>query len=155
MRPVTVLALLTSPADRQSLENIFSHSNWDLRFAASLQEAEAINRDDNAVGVVISDLLLPNHKCWRDVLAALQTLVIPPALIVVDARADGQVWAEVLNLGGYDLIMKPFDSAEVLRTVSAAWLSWKHRLEAETRIRKLPQSAGPQRYVEPLPKTGS
>ena len=112
MTPVTVLALITFPGDRQALKNIISHSNWDLRLAASLQEAKTALRD-RAVGVLISDRRLSTGECWTDLLSTLETLVIPPSLIVADACADAHVWAEVFNLGGYDLIFKPFESAEV------------------------------------------
>jgi len=140
MRRVTVLALLTSPADRQLLQNIISHSNWNLRFVATLQEAQVALRD-GAIGVVISDRRLSSGGYWTDVLGVLETLSIPPRLIIAEARADSRVWAEVLSLGAYDLLMKPFDAVEVLRTVSAAWLSWKDRLETVTATRKPTASA--------------
>jgi FixJ family two-component response regulator len=34
--------------------------------------------------------------------------------------ADDRLWAEVLNMGGYDLLMKPFDEREVLHAASMA-----------------------------------
>ena len=43
--------------------------------------------------------------------------------------ADEAFWAEVLNLGAYDVLMKPFDATEVFRVVSLAWLSWKNDRE--------------------------
>ena len=75
------------------------------------------------VAVVISESCLPAGQTWRDLLAALQATSNPPPLIVTDRLADDQLWAEVLNLGGYDLLAKPFDAREVLRTVQVA-----HRL---------------------------
>jgi len=42
-------------------------------------------------------------------------------LIVTSRVADARLWAEVLNLGGFDVIAKPFHAPEVLhvlRTVS-------------------------------------
>jgi len=41
--------------------------------------------------------------------------------------ADDALWAEVLNLGGYNVLAKPFDSREVFRVVGNAWLHWKNR----------------------------
>ena len=52
-----------------------------------------------------------------------------PPLIVADHLGDERLWAEVLNLGCYDLLLKPFEAKEVLRVVSAAWQSWGSRLE--------------------------
>jgi DNA-binding response OmpR family regulator len=50
----------------------------------------------------------------------MQTLDYPPPLIVSDRLADERLWAEVLNLGAYDLLAMPFDAKEVLHAVSAA-----------------------------------
>jgi len=35
--------------------------------------------------------------------------------------ADEVLWAEVLNLGGYDVLAKPFNSNEFIRVISMAW----------------------------------
>jgi hypothetical protein len=39
----------------------------------------------------------------------------PPSLIVFSCLADEFLWAEVLNLGGFDVRMTPFEPEEVLR----------------------------------------
>ena len=40
--------------------------------------------------------------------------------IVTSRLADDALWAEVLNVGGYDLLLKPFRAEEVIRMVHAA-----------------------------------
>lgn len=37
--------------------------------------------------------------------------------------ADEALWVEILNLGGYNLLVKPFHSDEVIRTVHGALLA--------------------------------
>jgi hypothetical protein len=32
-----------------------------------------------------------------------------------------------LNLGAYDVLAKPYDISEVVRVVSTAWITWRHR----------------------------
>jgi DNA-binding response OmpR family regulator len=54
----------------------------------------------------------------------------PPLLIVTSRLADERLWAEALNLGAYDVLAKPFDKREVIRTVTAAWLHWANRSSA-------------------------
>src|SRR5690242_4067707 len=44
----------------------------------------------------------------------------PPRLIVTSETADEFLWAEVLNLRGYDVIAQPFWESEVVRTLSLA-----------------------------------
>jgi DNA-binding response OmpR family regulator len=50
-----------------------------------------------------------------------------PLLIVTSRLADERLWAEALNLGAYDVLAKPFDTAEVVRVVSLAWQHWHTR----------------------------
>ena len=62
-----------------------------------------------------------------------------PAVIVTSRLADNRLWAEALSLGAYDVLAKPFNPDEVLRTVSLAWRDWHHRHEnatASTTVRK-------------------
>lgn len=105
--------------DRGALEGILGRAGCRLQFARGLQEAQAA-LGECAVAVVISDSCLPGGHTWRDVQAALQSLPSPPPLIVADRLADERLWAEVLNLGGYDLLSKPLEPAELLHTVSMA-----------------------------------
>jgi DNA-binding response OmpR family regulator len=57
---------------------------------------------------------------WQDLLGDLQSLSRPPMLIVCSLLADDRLWAEVLNIGGYDVLMKPFQPMEVARVVRMA-----------------------------------
>ena len=62
---------------------------------------------------------------WRQVLAQLETLQSEPVLIVASHLADEDVWAEVLNLGAFDLLLSaPFVPEEVLRVTESAWSAW-------------------------------
>jgi hypothetical protein len=46
-----------------------------------------------------------------------------PQIIVTSRLADHHLWADVLSLGGYDVLMTPFDAGEVSRVVFLAWFS--------------------------------
>ena len=41
-------------------------------------------------------------------------------LIVTSHAGDDALWAEVLNLGGYDVLAQPFDPSEVARVITSA-----------------------------------
>ena len=126
-RVVTVLAISPYRDDHTFLGNIFSHSNWKLLGAQSWQEGLALVRS-RPIPVIIAESRLPDAN-WRDVLQGLARTPDRPLLIVSCREADEYLWAEVLNLGGYDVLMKPFDATEVFRVVSLAWLNWKHSRE--------------------------
>jgi hypothetical protein len=50
----------------------------------------------------------------------LQGLAKPPQLIVTSRTADESLWAEVLNIGGYDVMALPFERLEVERVIASA-----------------------------------
>lgn len=45
-------------------------------------------------------------------------------MIVASRLADERLWAEVLNVGGYDLLVKPFEKDEVAWVVGLAFDQW-------------------------------
>jgi hypothetical protein len=50
-----------------------------------------------------------------------------PNLIVAARTADARLWADVLNMGGYDLPLVPYESDEVIRIATLASLDWKRK----------------------------
>jgi DNA-binding NtrC family response regulator len=121
--PVAVLALLPSPDEQAGLRHIFRHSRWVLHLAGTLTDGRAILDEDSA-GVVIAARRLPDAS-WKDVLQVVQGRSVPLPLIVAARVADERLWAEVLNLGAYDLLSTPFEPLEVRRSVSLAWRHWR------------------------------
>jgi DNA-binding response OmpR family regulator len=69
---------------------------------------------------------------WEDLLKATARLPAPPSLIVFSRLADESLWAQVLNLGGFDVLMTPFEPEEVLRITFAAWSHWECDFGART-----------------------
>ena len=69
---------------------------------------------------------------WQVLLANLQSRSHPPHLIVSSRLADERLWAEVLNLGGYDVLVQPFDCGEVLRVARMAWMAWRQERQNQT-----------------------
>lgn len=136
-KPLTdqnILGVFPSPEDRALLNGILRDSNWTLQFTCSFLEAQIALRR-SPVGVVISEGLLSDGHNWKDLLCEMQNMKHPPPLIVADRLADERLWAEVLNLGAYDLLAKPFEAKEVLHAVSTAC----QRRENERRITVLPK----------------
>ena len=141
-RPIanpTVLAVFSTREDRRALEQIFANTHWRLRFTSTLCETKtALER--SSVGVVLSVSRLHDGHCWTDVIQETQKSELPTPLVVVDRLADDRLWAEVLNMGGYDLLMKPFDEREVLHAVSMACRHCEDERRMNT-SRKPPKSA--------------
>jgi DNA-binding response OmpR family regulator len=121
---VTVLAISPHTDDHAFLQHIFNHTNWALGCVRTWSEARSFLRR-HRMPVVIAESQLPDAS-WKDALAGLSRMAERPRLIVSSRVADEFLWAEVLNLGGYDVLAKPFDPAEVFRVISLAWLDWKN-----------------------------
>jgi hypothetical protein len=52
---------------------------------------------------VITAGRLHDRHSWKDLLKEVQQMANPPPLLVTDRLAGEVLWAEVLNLGAYDL----------------------------------------------------
>ena len=66
---------------------------------------------------------------WKDVLEYTNSLPNAPSFIVASRLADEHLWAEALNLGAWDVLAKPFDRTEVIRSVRSAWQHWHHQIQ--------------------------
>jgi DNA-binding NtrC family response regulator len=126
-RIVTVLSVSPLAEDHFSLQAIFDHSRWELYRADCLASARAV-MSRLKIGVVICERNL-TPGTWIDILEEGRLLSKAPSLIVTSRLADDALWAEALNLGAYDVLAKPFDRTELVRSVSSAWLHWYHTRE--------------------------
>ena len=115
----TVLLISPHETDHSFLRRLFNRSRWLVRCVRSGREAWNCLRR-GAASVVVCEKELPDCT-WKEVLEEITELEHPPPLIVTSRLADESLWAEVLNLGGYDVLMKPFDPVEVVRVLSLAW----------------------------------
>ena len=119
---VAVLAVGPLPADRIRLREILSQRNWRLHEASDCFEALALLRNQS-VPVLLCERDHADGD-WEDLLNATATLPAPPSLVVISRLADESLWAKVLNLGGFDVLIMPFEPEEVLRVTFAAWSRW-------------------------------
>jgi DNA-binding NtrC family response regulator len=129
-RTPAVLAVSPLPADRSQLREILSQASWELHEASTCREALALLRD-HSVPVLLCERDHADGD-WEELLNATARLPAPPKLIVFTRLADESFWAEVLNMGGFDLLMTPFEPEEVLRVTFAAWSRWECDFAAST-----------------------
>ena len=120
-------AIVAGPDDDDLafLKRVFAGRRWRARVVNSIHDAiAALDRDSPC-------LLLCEARWaegdWKSMLGALADASHPPLLIVTSRTADDRLWAEVLNLGGYDVLTKPYENSEVVRVLSNAWSRCRHR----------------------------
>jgi DNA-binding response OmpR family regulator len=120
-----LFVLVVSPfeGDLQSLKVTVRPSDWTLYTVGGWAEAMRV-LDRSPVPVVLCESELPDGN-WKDLLRAAAVVPNPPVMIVTSRLADERLWAEVLNLGGYDVLATPFDASEITRVISSAWRHWK------------------------------
>src|SRR5690349_22117687 len=111
----TVLVVSDEREDHGALDGILAQSGWSLRHCANCAQArDALRQNRNSV--IVTERRLPDGN-WRDILE----LTGGDGVVVVACKyADEELWAEVLNVGGYDLLLKPFNGSEVTRVMASA-----------------------------------
>jgi DNA-binding NtrC family response regulator len=123
------------------LEDKFKEANWKLYKANSYREA-LLELTRWRGPVVLCECQLPDGN-WKDVLSQLAPMLDRPRLVVFSRHADERLWAEVLNLGAFDLLMAPFREDELVFTIGSAWLDWELEQEWHRYRRTRAFHAGP------------
>ena len=114
-----VLVVTSLKEDHAFLEHLFSTRSWRFDSVSTVRDGIRYLRH-HSPGLLICDERLEDGD-WKAILGAVMKVACPPRMIVTSRLADERLWAEVLNLGGYDLLAKPFDVSEVGRVVGTAW----------------------------------
>lgn len=113
--------LFVSPRreDATTLSSMLRSLSVPIEYVADLAQARAMIRDGK-YPVILTEANL-NDGTWRDILELARRAAPRSEVIVTDAGADARFWAEVLNMGAYDLIAQPFAAGEVQRILSNAY----------------------------------
>jgi len=136
---LTVLSISPLEEDHLSLEAIVGHSTWALFKACDVVSALAVlQQHEISVALCERDL---RPGTWIDVLEHINALPSVPSLIVTSRLADDRLWSEALNRGVWDVLAKPFDRTELLRSVKSAWHHWHTQTHMRATAAKLMKAA--------------
>jgi DNA-binding response OmpR family regulator len=120
---IHVLAVCSAPDEARFFDHFSTHTRWRIDRVASCAEAADCLPTSEA-GVILCAARLPDGT-WKDVVSEARASRDQPRVIVVAGTADDHLWSEVLDLGVYDLLLKPLNRQEVVRVVSLAWRQWR------------------------------
>ena len=118
-----MLAVLPERSDEASLRQILVGPFWRVTFVRDMERAESVLAR-TAVGVVICDSAVDAGAGWKAALRLVSGMRRPPLLIVTGPPSDSDLWSEVISLGGYDMLLKPFCADEVSRVLGVAVELW-------------------------------
>jgi DNA-binding response OmpR family regulator len=115
---ISALAIGTTAVEQEQLEHIFQDCGWILSHVRTRDDARAF-LIPNPVRIVITEAESPGGT-WRGILEDLSKQPDPPPLLVTSRFADDLLWSEVLNEGGFDVLVQPLETNEVMRVIAAA-----------------------------------
>jgi DNA-binding response OmpR family regulator len=101
--------------DREYLRDIVRQSGFSPVEVLTYRDALAAIGIHGPAAIVCDESL-----SWRDIIGHLADDSQPPRIVIVTADHDQAVFAEVLNLGAYDVLTKPFSSRETEWVICSA-----------------------------------
>ncbi|MDP9169885.1 MAG: hypothetical protein M3N54_04655 [Acidobacteriota bacterium] len=108
-----VAALIANADDRAALSAIATRENWRLQFANRRESIVEELRRSPAVVLCDTD--------WRGTLEALHSNPLRSRMILVTPETGDKLWLEVLELGGYDVVTRPFHERRLIDAITHAW----------------------------------
>ena len=118
--PVRILSISASAEDHAVLRRLLRGRSCRIESADTCEGALRRLRNCHA-SIVICNCTLPDGT-WHNMLDYLNSCPSRPLFIVTSSLATAGLWGEVLNLGGFDVIAKPFDRREVRYVLGTAYL---------------------------------
>jgi hypothetical protein len=118
--------LVISPDRRREITRLLAPLKANLVFAGPTGETEAPILEDDIFQVAILPAAL-SDTAWWNLWGVLELLNRRPAILVYAREATFQLWAGVLECGGYDVIVEPFSGQEIRDAVIRAARSFEER----------------------------
>jgi CheY-like chemotaxis protein len=115
-----ILVLVVSSVAQESrlLAQVLGAHGCPRYLASTVREATDWLLGNRARLVICDDRLPDGH--WQDLWERLSRLPNPPVFVVSAHSTDARLWAEVLNLGAYDVLVRPYEESEVSRILRQA-----------------------------------
>lgn len=141
MAPIGVLIASAKQDDHSYLGALCRSRGWRTFHAKTYATANEMLMQFHPE-ILITDQFLPGGG-WRQLASELGQSPHSPVLIVTSRAADDRLWAEVLNLGGHDVLPSPYLDSEaklVIDSAHDAWLrarelsAWRERLQEANKM---------------------
>ena len=118
--PPKIKALLIIAQDHhQPLLDALESCGIEVLAVRDCNQARRMLKTQPLVQVVVTDAVL-NDGDWRRVLAIVAQERRKIEVVVCSRLCDPKLWLDVLEEGGYDVLVEPFEHEEVRRIIKAA-----------------------------------
>ena len=119
MPPKIKAMLVMAPQRRLPLLDVLESCGIELLLVCDCNEAHRMLGTQPPVQVVVTDTALPDGD-WRRLLEIVVQACANIEVVVCSRLGDPNLWLDVLEQGGYDVLVEPFDHEEVRRTLEVA-----------------------------------
>ena len=119
MPPKIKAMLVMAPERCLPLLDALESCGVEVLPVSNCNEARRIFEAQPLLQVVVTDAVLRDGD-WRQVLAIVAQGRRKIEVVVCSRLCDPKLWLNVLEEGGYDVLVEPFDHEEVRRIVEAA-----------------------------------
>lgn len=113
------LLLVLSPERKDRLLESLDGGHFRIECASDIQNARELLGGMQRFDLVFLDAELSDGG-WQTLLDWSRQHGTAAAALVCARLADHQLWGEVLQSGAYDLLLEPFEHADVARIVDGA-----------------------------------
>ncbi|MGA2878123.1 MAG: hypothetical protein ABSG13_04165 [Bryobacteraceae bacterium] len=113
-----ILAVSISLNDIFLLEYLGNQQGWEMKFAASPQEAFQL-ASYGGYDLILCDRDQPGYP-WREVMDRLAASSPRSSILLVSPTKDDYLWWDVLNHRGFDVLIRPLREEVVLRVIDSA-----------------------------------
>lgn len=113
-----ILVLSTSIGERLTLEQIGKQHRWELCFIQSPREGINL-ASKGQFELILCDRDQPGYP-WREVMERLAANSPRSSILLLSPVKDDYLWQEVVQRGGYGVLLRPLHEKAVLRSIDAA-----------------------------------
>ena len=112
------------------LLDVLESSSVEVLRVGDCNEVRRMLDTQAPVHLVVTDTALPDGD-WRRVLEIVRQSSVNVEVIVRMRVGDPKLWLDVLEQGGYDVLVEPYQRTEVERIVAAAAAKSNRRAHAQ------------------------
>jgi DNA-binding NtrC family response regulator len=119
-KQVRLLVCDPDPQDKALIEGFLRDSSIAAFFTSPTESLESLLSKYSPFHAVVIDLSNPVKRSCSDMVAAVKRVAPSAQVIFMSRLADEMLWSQVLEMGAHDLLPKPPDRSEFLRSVFSA-----------------------------------